>query len=126
MSGFLLAHRGAGNCETVRSNVFDLEADHVTASKLAIDSEIEHGKVACSPFNLQLGPDRPDVLGTQGRLRADQLALIPWDLDRRRLVGSFLQTFHGHTPLRETANHAIPKSHPHWSALGQRTFPMQK
>jgi len=40
---------------TMRSNVLHLQADNVTASELAIDGEIEHGQVACSPRDLQLG-----------------------------------------------------------------------
>ena len=57
MPGFLLAYCRAVDCEAVRSNVFDLQADYVTASELTVDSEIEHGEVACSPIDLQLGPD---------------------------------------------------------------------
>lgn len=54
MSGFAPTHGCAINCEAVRSNVFDLQTNHIAASELAIDSEIEHGEVAPSPLDLQL------------------------------------------------------------------------
>jgi hypothetical protein len=51
-------------------NVLDLETDDITASELAVDGEIEHGEIACSTLDLQLGADRPDMLGSQWRLGA--------------------------------------------------------
>src|SRR5438552_2471014 len=79
MSGFLLAHRCAIDGKTVWGNVFDFEADNITASELAIDGKVKHCEVARSPFDLKFGPDRPDVLGTKRRLCADQFTLIPRD-----------------------------------------------
>jgi len=61
----------------MRSNVFDLQADDVTSSEFAIDGEIEHGEVARSPRDLQLGADRPDVPRPERRLRADEFSFVP-------------------------------------------------
>lgn len=38
----------------MRSDVFDLDADHVTASELAVDSEVEHGKVSDAAIGSEL------------------------------------------------------------------------
>jgi len=62
MSGFLLPHGCAINGQSVRRNIFDLEADDITAPELAVDGEIEHRKIAKSTGDLQHGSDRPDVL----------------------------------------------------------------
>jgi hypothetical protein len=41
------------------------------------DGQIEQRQVAGPALDLQLGPDRPDVLWPERRLRADQLAFVP-------------------------------------------------
>jgi hypothetical protein len=51
--------------------------DDVTPSKLAVDREIEHGQVTFLAVHLQLGADRPYVLGLQRRPGADDFSLIP-------------------------------------------------
>ena len=51
--------------------------DDVTATKLAVDRQIEHGKVASVAFDLEFSSDRPDEFGSQRRLRPAQLALGP-------------------------------------------------
>jgi hypothetical protein len=61
----------------MRRDVLDLEGHHVAATQLAIDGQIEHGKVSRSTFYHQPGSDRPHVLRSQRGLRADQLALVP-------------------------------------------------
>jgi hypothetical protein len=71
LAGLLLAHCGAIDRVTMRSKVLHLQAHDVASSELAVDGEIEHGQVACSPGDLQLGTDRPDVLRRKRRLRAD-------------------------------------------------------
>jgi hypothetical protein len=58
-------------------DILDADGDDVTATKFAVDRQIEHGKVASVAFDLKLRPDRPDVLGSQWRLRSRQLSLIP-------------------------------------------------
>jgi hypothetical protein len=41
--------------------------DRVSARQLAIDGQIEHRQIARPSFDLQLGPDRPDVLWPERR-----------------------------------------------------------
>lgn len=86
MSSFSLTDGGAINGDPIRSHILDLEADDIAASELAVDGKIEHGKIACSALDLQLGPDRPDVLRPQRRFGAEQFALIP----RVRLAPSWI------------------------------------
>ena len=57
MSGFPLTDSSAINGDPLRCYVFDLEADDIAASKLAVYGEIEHCEIACSAIDLQLGPD---------------------------------------------------------------------
>src|SRR6516162_3999355 len=77
LASLLLAHGCPIDSMTMGSNVFDLQADDVTSSELAIDGKIEHGQVACSPRDLQLGADRPDVLRSERRLGTDQFSFVP-------------------------------------------------
>jgi hypothetical protein len=56
-----------------------------TRGPTADGREIEHGEIAYSPCNLKIGPDGPDILGSQWRFGADHLALIPWGPARLRL-----------------------------------------
>jgi hypothetical protein len=55
--GLCLAHRRTGERVAVRRNVFDPQGDNIAASQLAIDGEVEHRQVPCSPFDLQSGPN---------------------------------------------------------------------
>jgi hypothetical protein len=82
MSGFLLTNGRTIDRKTVWSNILDLETDNITSSELAIDGEIEHREIARSALYLQLGPDRPNMLGPQRRFGAHQLSLIPRGVDR--------------------------------------------
>src|ERR1700731_4655 len=61
-AGLLLAHRRAFNGVSVRRNVLDLESDDIATAQLAVDRQIEHRQVALAVCDLELGPDRPDVL----------------------------------------------------------------
>jgi hypothetical protein len=45
MSGFPLSDTGTSDGSAMRGNIFNLDADDVAATELAIDSEIEHGEV---------------------------------------------------------------------------------
>jgi hypothetical protein len=54
-----------------------MKADQVAASQLAVDGQIEQGQVANRMVVLQVDTDRPDILGLEGWLLADQLALVP-------------------------------------------------
>src|SRR6266851_1540646 len=73
-SSDVLSH---GAATPLRRNILDHEADDIATSELAVDREIEHGKVALSSLGVQFGADRPDVLRAERRLRTDQLALVP-------------------------------------------------
>ena len=56
-SGLLLSNRRAIRGISVCSNVLDFDCDDVTATKLAIDRQIEHGKVASAAFDLKFRSD---------------------------------------------------------------------
>ena len=47
-------------------DILDPDGNDVTATKLAVDRQIEHGVVTKSAFDLELRPDRPDVFGRSG------------------------------------------------------------
>ena len=64
-------------------NVGHPELDEVAATKLAVDRDVERGEVADMAVVLKSGPDGPDVLGPEGRLRADDPAAVPGHADRR-------------------------------------------
>ncbi len=95
-TGFLLSYRCAIRCVPARSDILDPDCNNVTATKLAINRQIEHGKVASATFDLEFRPDRPDVLGPQRWLCPGQLSLVP----RRSLSrgGRIHLILHGHTP----------------------------
>jgi hypothetical protein len=76
--GLVLHHyRSRGHLVAV-ANVPDLEADEVTASKLAVDSKVEKSKFTDSVVHLETDSECPDVLELEWRLLADDLALVPW------------------------------------------------
>src|SRR3954470_13711467 len=47
------------------SHILDAQGYDITATKLAVDCQIEHRQIASATFDLQFRPDRPDVLGAQ-------------------------------------------------------------
>src|SRR5262245_26255552 len=88
-------------------DILDPDSDDVTAAKLAVDCQIEHRKVTNSAFDLELRPDRPDVLWSQRRLCPCQLAFVP----RHALVGrrgSNHFILHGHPPRLSTPRRMGP------------------
>jgi hypothetical protein len=95
-SGFLLPHRCAIRCVSACGYILDADGDDITAAKLAVDCQVEHGEVASAAFYLELGPDRPDVFGSQRWLCPGELSLVPghslW------LRGGIRLILHGHTP----------------------------
>jgi hypothetical protein len=101
---FLLADCRSINGIPMWGNVLDLERDDIAGTQLTIDGQIEHRQVACSPLDLELGPDRPDVLWPEWWLSSNQLTFIP-----RGALGcawhDVLVVLHGHTPrlLRMTS-----------------------
>jgi hypothetical protein len=66
--GFLLSDSCAIRRLAAGGDILDPNGDDVTAPKLAVDRQIEHGEVASAAFDLELRPNRPDVLGSQRRL----------------------------------------------------------
>jgi len=62
---------------TTRGDVIPANGDNVAAAQLAVDGKIEKGEISLLAFDLQLGPNRPDVARPQRWLRADKLALVP-------------------------------------------------
>lgn len=58
-------------------NVAHTQADEVAATQLAVDGQVEHGEVTDSMGVLEINSNGPDVLRLQGRLLADELALVP-------------------------------------------------
>jgi len=46
-------------------DILDPDGDDITAAKLTVDRQIEHGEVASAAFDLEFCPDRPDVSGSQ-------------------------------------------------------------
>jgi hypothetical protein len=70
--GLLLTNRCAIRRVSASGDILDPNGDKITAPKLAV----EHGKVASATSNLTR-PDRPNVLGSQRRLRPHQLPFVP-------------------------------------------------
>src|SRR6202030_2963114 len=70
----------------------------ITAAQLAVDGEVEHRQVPGASLDLQLGPDRPDMLWPQrGLCSNNQLAFVPgrtFGGSRNRVV----VVLHGRTP----------------------------
>jgi hypothetical protein len=97
LSGLPLSHRCPIDRIPVRCDVLDLQRDDIAAAQLAVDSEIEHRQIAHAPVHLELGADRPNVLGPQWRLRANQLAPIP-GRPSQRFGMSVLMAVHSHSP----------------------------
>jgi hypothetical protein len=64
-------------------NVFDPEADDITASKLAVDGEIEHRQVSNVTFDVELGPYRPDIIGSKRGLRTNQFSPMGSEVNSR-------------------------------------------
>jgi hypothetical protein len=85
-SGLLLSDGCAIRRVATGSGIFDPDGDDITATKLAVDSQIKHGEVASAAFDLELSSDRPDVLRSQRRLCPGQLALVPGQPFMRRRV----------------------------------------
>jgi hypothetical protein len=56
-SCLLLSDHCAVRCVSARSDILDLDCDDVAATKLAVDRQIEHGKVASATFDLEFRPD---------------------------------------------------------------------
>ena len=97
-SGFLLPNGGALHRVAMRRDVLDFQAHHIATAKLAVDGEIEQRKIAHLALHLQPGPDRPDMLGLQGRFRTNKLALVPRPAGGGRGI-YVLNSIHGFSPF---------------------------
>ena len=64
-ASLFLPDGGAIDGVSMGRDVVDLERDDITASQLAVDGEIEHRQVSSTSFDLEFGPDRPDMLWPQ-------------------------------------------------------------
>jgi hypothetical protein len=97
----LLTDGGAIHGITTRGHILDADGDHVAAAQLAVDCQIEESEIPLLTLHLQLGSDRPDVAGTQRRLRADEFPLVP-GYASGLVTGGCRFLFHGLSPsLRE-------------------------
>jgi hypothetical protein len=54
-----------------------MQVDQVATPQLAVNREVEHGKVSNLMRILELNSDCPDVLRLQGWLLTDKLAFVP-------------------------------------------------
>jgi len=74
---------GAVSDPATGADVVDLQPHEVTASELAIDGEIEQGKVARSVLELEPDPDCPDILRFQRSLLPGKSSLVPGNVPRK-------------------------------------------
>ena len=79
---FSSAGPSRGRCVPVWGDVIDPYGHDVTATKLAVDREVEQGEIARSPFELQLRPYRPTWLGRSGGLGPMSLPLFHGSRER--------------------------------------------
>ena len=84
LSGLLLSYRCAIRRVSACGDILDLDRDDVTAAKLAVDRQIEHGKIANATLDLEFRPDRPDMFRAQRRLCPGSLPLF----QGRRLIAA--------------------------------------
>jgi hypothetical protein len=77
-------------------DILDSDGDDIATTKLAVDCQIEHSQIASAALDLEFRPYRPDVFGSQRRLRAGQLSFVL----RHSLWhgGSIHLMLHSHTP----------------------------
>ena len=57
--------------------IVNSQTHHVTVKKLAVDRQIEQGKVAFAIRELKVDADRTDFASLQRRFLADQFAFVP-------------------------------------------------
>jgi len=108
--GFLLPHRCAIRRVSASGDIFDPDGNDITATKFAVDCQIEHGQIASAALDLKLCPDRPDVLRAERGLCPGQLSLVPGHLLGR--WDSIHLILHGHIPRLgyRGGKHEPPKS----------------
>jgi len=103
----LLPHGRSINRVTTGRDVVDPERHDITAAELAVDCEIEQGKIADPAINVELGPNGLYVFWSQRRLCPCQLAFVPRHaLWGRRSNDHFI--LHGHPPRLQTPRRMEP------------------
>ena len=76
--GLVLHNDGTRRQLFAMTHIADLEGDEVAAGKLAVDAQVEECQLTHQVLHLKPNPQRPDVLGLERGLLADDLALVPW------------------------------------------------
>src|SRR4051794_857533 len=74
--GLLLDHGPAVSHPATGAHVLDSYRDEIAAAQLAVDGEVEQGKVALSTLKLKPNPDCPDLLRLERALLPDQATLV--------------------------------------------------
>jgi hypothetical protein len=69
--GATVSHPAAG------AYVVDLQADEIATSELAVDREVEQGKISLPTLQLKPNPNGPNIFRLERALLADQAALVP-------------------------------------------------
>ena len=69
--GATVSHPAAG------AYVVDLQVDEIATSELAVDREVEQGKISLPALQLKPNPNGPDIFRFKRALLADQAALVP-------------------------------------------------
>ena len=91
LAGLLLQDRGAGDEMRAVGDIADPQPNQVAAAQLAVDGEVEEGKIANPPANLQPDADAPDVLerAISGRSACPySMGPRPWRPKSRMLPGA--------------------------------------
>jgi len=70
--------RPAGHGVTV-ADIAHAQGGQITVAKLAVQAQIEQGRLAYAVLHLQTDPDGPNVFRLEWCLLPDDLAPVPWD-----------------------------------------------
>jgi hypothetical protein len=76
-TGLLLDHGRSVPHPPAGTHVVNFQPDEIAASQLAVDRQIEHGKIAPAFLHLEAHSNGPDILRVQRALLADQASLVP-------------------------------------------------
>src|SRR6516225_10142975 len=108
--GATMPHPAAG------AYVVDSQADEIAASELAVDREVEQGKISFPALQLKPNPDSRDIFRLERALLADQAALVPGSPRARngqwiavRMVASSIPTAPSQRAPTTAANPCIPR-----------------
>jgi len=76
-TGLLLDHGRSFPNPPAGTHVVNFQPDEIAASQLAVDRQIEHGKIAPAFLYLEAHSNSPDILRLQRALLADEASLVP-------------------------------------------------